>query len=292
MTLPRRVVPGTTYQLTRRTLDRRFYLQPSPELNRVYEYALAFAAEKHGVGVHGFGCMSNHSHDTVTDWRGVLPDFMRDFHRELAMGVKALYGISENVWAAGKPSAVELVGEAAQLEAVLYATLNPVTAGLVPRASEWPGAISLPRTRRIHATRPAVWFSGDRPEVITLEITPPPAWTGTADEWHDWLETEVARREEEIAKERRARNKPFLGRRRVLAQRPFDRPRNADVLPPKRNPTLKTGRDGSLMQSASGQLRAWRRAYRDARERWTLDKTAVFPRGTWWVVQRAGAAFG
>ncbi len=43
MTLPRRVVPGTTYQLTRRTLDRRFYLQPSPELNRVYEYALAFA---------------------------------------------------------------------------------------------------------------------------------------------------------------------------------------------------------------------------------------------------------
>lgn len=30
MTIPRRVVPGTTYALTRRCLDRRFYLKPGP----------------------------------------------------------------------------------------------------------------------------------------------------------------------------------------------------------------------------------------------------------------------
>ena len=184
------------------------------------------------------------------------------------------------------------MGQAAQLEAVLYTTLNPVAAGLVPHVREWPGAISLPQTRRIDAKRPDVWFSEHRPDVIPLEITPPPAWTGTTDEWHDWLEAEVARREEDIAQERRARNKPFLGRRRVLAQGPFDRPRNADELAPTRNPTLKTGRDGALMRFASAQLRAWRRAYRDARERWIVDKGTLFPLGTWWVVQRAGAAFG
>ena len=114
MTLPRRIVPGTTYQLTRRTLDRRFYLQPSAELRQIFVYALAFAADKHGIQVHSFACMSNHPHDVVTDARGVMPDFMRDFHRELAMGAKALYGISENIWAAEKASAVELVGQQAR----------------------------------------------------------------------------------------------------------------------------------------------------------------------------------
>jgi hypothetical protein len=37
-------------------------------------------------------------------------------------------------------------------------------------------------------------------------------------------------------------------------------------------------------------LRQWRRAYREARERWRFDKTVLFPLGTWWVVQRDGAA--
>lgn len=292
MTNPRRVVPGTTYIISRRTLDRRFYLQPGIEMKKIYDYALASAAAKHGVVVHGFTCMSNHPHDVVTDVHGVLPDFARDLHREVALAAKSLYGIPENVWAAEKVSFVELHGQAAQLDAVLYTMLNPVAAGLVRRASEWPGAISLPTTRTVRAPRPRVWFSDRRPEAIDLVLTPPPAWTGTADEWHAWLETELRRREDDIAASRAKRGKSFLGRRRVLAQRPFDRPSNPDELGPTRNPTLKTGGDRSLLRWAIRQLREWRRAYREARERWTFDKTVVFPLGTWWVVQRAGAALG
>jgi len=290
VTIPRRVVPGTSYLLSRRTLDRRFYLQPSAELNQIYLYALAHAQTKHGVLVHGLACMSNHPHDVITDVHGVLPDFMRDFHRELALGAKALYQIPDNVWSAEKPSAVELHGAAAQLEAALYTILNPVAAGLVSRCAQWPGAISLPGVRAIEVRRPDVWFSEDRPEVLTLELTPPPAWSGSDHEWHGWLGEHIEQRERDIGDERAKRRKAFLGRARVLTQHPFDRPRNPDVLLPARHPTLKTAGDGRLMRFAIGLLREWRRAYREARERWRTDKTVAFPLGTWWVVQRAGAA--
>ncbi len=265
-------------------------MRPSPELNAIYLYSLASAQLKYGFAIHGFVCMSNHPHEVVTDVHGVLPDFLRDLHREVALGAKALYQVPENVWAAEKPSAVELHGAAAQLEAVLYTALNPVAAGLVPRAATWPGAISLPGTRRIEVRRPDAWFGEDRPEVLTLDITPPPAWTGDDDAWHVWLAEQVAQREALIGGERRAQRLPFLGRERVLRQRPFDRPRNRDELMPHRNPTVATAGDGPLMRFVLGMLRDWRSAYREARERWRLDKAAGFPLGTWWVVQRAGAA--
>ncbi|HSN82506.1 MAG TPA: transposase, partial [Polyangiales bacterium] len=52
MTLPRRVLPNTTYLVTRRCMGRRFLLRPDALLNQVFVYCLARAAEKHGVEVH------------------------------------------------------------------------------------------------------------------------------------------------------------------------------------------------------------------------------------------------
>jgi len=292
MTLPRRIVPGTTYLITRRCADRRMHLLPSPLMNRIYAYALARAQLKHGAAVHTFGAMGNHSHEVVTDVRGVLPDFLRDFHREVALAGKAIYGIPENFWSAEKPSVVELHGAIAQNEKAVYVMLNPVRAGLVARTTLWPGAISLPETRRVVAQRPSVWFSDLNEDTLTLELTPPPTWKGDADSWHAWLADELKRREDEIGRERRAAGLPFLGAAKVLAQKPFDRPRNRDVLRPTRHPTLATGGDGALMRGLIAGLRAWRRAYYDALGRWRIDKSTVFPFGTWWLVQRANAAFG
>jgi putative transposase len=288
MTIPRRVVPGTTYALTRRCLDRRFYMKPGREMNQIYLYALAHAQQKFGVGIHAFAVMGNHPHEVVTDFHGVLPDFMRDLRRDIALGVKELHQIPQNVWSAEKPTAVELHGEKADAAKVLYTLLNPVEAGLVAHASEWPGAISLPGMREIEVRRPALWFGEGRPEVLTLRVTPPPSWTGTEDGWHEWLATELASREERIRRNRRGVG--VLGRQRILAQDPFDRPRKPDEMVPSRKPSLATAGDGTLMRAVILELRAWRCAYREALARWRLDKTATFPLGTWWVVQRAGAA--
>ncbi len=290
MTIARRVLPNTTYLLSRRCLDRRFYLKPSPELNDIYLYALASAQEKHGVQVHAFVCMSNHPHEVVTDVRGVLPDFMRDLRREIALAAKQLYQIPENVWTAAKPSAVELHGDAAATE-IKYTLLNPVEAGLVAHASEWPGAISLPGAREVTVERPDVWFGDNRPKTLTLKLTPPPTWTRGADAWHEWLTEQLATGEEAIRRKRVESKVGVLGKERIRQQKPFDRPRNPDeMVPSSRNPTLATGGDGVLMKALVAGVREWRRAYCTARDLWLTCKDTLFPVGTWWVVQRAGAS--
>jgi len=137
------VVAGTTYQKTRRSVRRRFFFRPSAITNQIILYSLAHAAWKHGVGVHWIAMMSTHDHDGVSDRLGNLPDFLRDYHRDVAMALRRVLGIAETVWSDAPTSAVELLNEAAQCQAAVYAITNPVAAGLVFSAAEWPGLITL-----------------------------------------------------------------------------------------------------------------------------------------------------
>jgi putative transposase len=288
--LPRRVVAGTTYKITRRTVERQFFLRPSPEVNAIILYALASAVLRHGMQLHAWVAMANHPHVQATDVRGVLPAFLHDFHREVALALKALHGIAECVWAKCSTSAVELHGERAQADAALYAMLNPVVAGLVEHAADWPGAIWLPGQRELVVRRPDVWFSEDRPEELRVPIVPPPAWTGTEDQWHEHLAERLAEREATLRKERIRERRAVLGRQRVLQNKVTDRPWTTESVRPARNPVLAAAGEPGLMAILVTQLRAWRRAYIEARDRWRTDKTAVFPPGTWWKVVHDGAA--
>jgi REP element-mobilizing transposase RayT len=54
------VVPGTTYLITRRCIDRRFLLLPSAAVNQIFLYCLAVAAARAGVIIHAVTVMSNH----------------------------------------------------------------------------------------------------------------------------------------------------------------------------------------------------------------------------------------
>ena len=58
MTWPRRVVPGTTYLLTRRCTQRRFMLVPRGIVPKLFGYCVALAAERHGIQVHALTVMS------------------------------------------------------------------------------------------------------------------------------------------------------------------------------------------------------------------------------------------
>lgn len=289
MSAPRRVVPGTTYHISRRCLDRRFYLVPSEVANQILLYAFAYAAHKHGVQFHGFVVQANHPHLVITDVRGVLPCFLRDLHRDIARALKVLHDIHENVWNHTQTSCVELTNEGAQQDAVVYAILNPVKAHLVFRAAEWPGLVSLPGQREFTATKPKGFFGPRRPEVLTLPISSPPGWTHTEEAWHERLDAMVSAGEAELAAERRREQRPVLGRERVMHQSPFDNPREVGDRAPKRNPVIASGGDPAALFDAIVDLRKWRAAYAEARRRWRDDKTTVFPHGTWWVVQHAGA---
>src|SRR5690606_12259327 len=106
--LPRPVLPGATYLLTRRCIERRFLLRPSRQTNQIIEYCLAVASARTGVEAHAFCAMSNHVHAVVTDVHGRLPEFLQLFHRHVAVALNASLGRKENVWAAHQTSVVEL----------------------------------------------------------------------------------------------------------------------------------------------------------------------------------------
>jgi hypothetical protein len=178
---PRPVILGRTYMFTRRRSERRFFLRPDPVVTNSFWYCLGWAADKHGMLLHGAGALSNHVHVVASDPRGVYPDFLRDFHGLLARVVNAARGRWEHFWDANQASVVLLEDEAAQLDKVVYALTNPV--GLVEKAADWPGATSLDPVltgATIVAKRPEHFFraedaGGGLPATIELFFSPPPA---------------------------------------------------------------------------------------------------------------------
>ncbi len=60
MTLPRLILPGSTYLLTRRCAGRTFRFVPRATVTSIFGYCLAVAAARHGILLHCYVCCSNH----------------------------------------------------------------------------------------------------------------------------------------------------------------------------------------------------------------------------------------
>src|SRR5262249_52088303 len=86
----RHILPRATYLIPRRTRRRHFLLRPDSDITRILLYVLAFTARVYGIQVHAFCAMSTHLHLVVTDRLGLLPDFLRDFHRIVSLCTKVL----------------------------------------------------------------------------------------------------------------------------------------------------------------------------------------------------------
>src|SRR6187402_2935003 len=141
---PRRIVPGTTVLVTRRTQRRTHLLRPEQRVNDIFTYLLAVIAKRHGVLVHAAVLMSTHEHLVVTDVNGRLPRFLAELHRMLALCVKVLRKWEGEVWDGAKTSVVELRTPQAVIEKLAYVAANPVAAGLVRKACDWPGVTTVP----------------------------------------------------------------------------------------------------------------------------------------------------
>ena len=92
MSLPREILPNSTYLVTRRCTQRQFLLKPCTVINQIFLYCLALALARTGVVVHAFVVLSNHYHAVVTDPEGKLPEFLAYFHRLVATCVNATLG--------------------------------------------------------------------------------------------------------------------------------------------------------------------------------------------------------
>lgn len=280
--LARPVLPGRTYLLTRRCRDRRFFLRPGDLVNQIFLYALAEAARKSGILIHAFIAMSDHIHVIATDLRQDRPDFMHALDLQVSKSVGAEVASWGGFWESGTYSAVELLDPESIVEKIVYTLTNAVAAGLVRRATRWPGATSAVMYFGTSLTIPRpdcrYYRNSGQPEKTVLRLTEPPGF--------DPIELQILlkRRIREVEKAKRAAmrtaNRKFIGPNRVLRQDPHDTAASWEKRR-GRNPTFAS-RDKWKRIEAAQRKRDWLHAYRAALGEFRRGvRDVVFPHGTW-----------
>jgi REP element-mobilizing transposase RayT len=299
MTQPRLVVPGDTLMITRRTLRRHHLFRPDSAIRQLYLYTLALCARQFGILVHAVTLMSTHEHLIVTDPQGRYPDFLRRLHRLVSLGTKVLRKWEGPTWDAEQPSVVRLLTEQAVIEKLAYVMANPVKAGLVRYARDWPGITVLPHElgRRVwRVNRPDAYFdqkSAQWPETTEVTLTLPPSLERSygGEAVREAVQEELGRQERLAHQEIRKRGWRILGGERVVRLSPYRRATSLELLR-DRNPTFAVGRGHrKVFFRAVEELRAFRRAYRNALEQWRAElRSVVFPQGTWCMCRVHGVA--
>ena len=302
MTGRRIIEPGTTWALSRRTTRRYFLLNPdkSRALEQCYWYCLGLSAQRFGVVVHAACLMSTHSHEVVTDVGGQLPRFLQEFHRLLALCTKALRGWPGEVFDKRSTGQHALLTPEATLDALSYLIANPVEAGAVRYARDWPGAHTLPRdigTRVIKVDRPPHYFDPENaawPDTVELQLEMPAdiALDYGAELAGARIAERVKAREHRAWQESKRTGIAFIGARRVLHQAHTKRARSHErfgVL----NPRFAAGGRREAASEAVKRIRAFNAQYDRALAAWTAGKRTVhFPVGTWWMRVCHGARCG
>jgi putative transposase len=297
MTQPRCILPGTTVLITRRSMRRTHLFRPDPEIAQLYLYVLAVVAKRHDILVHGVVLMSTHEHLVVTDRKGRLPLFMQELHRLFALGVKVLRKWEGAVWDHERPSVVVLRTPEAILEKLAYVIANPVAAGLVAFAKDWPGVTTLPEQlglSRFRASRPDYYFDQDNPlwpEEAEIELSMPTINGMTPNEIREVVAREVAEQEEQARASVRARGWSVLGAKNVRRASPYGRAKSWE--PSRgRNPHFAVGRHQKrAFFDAVAALRAFRSAYCAVLTQWRQGlRDVTFPAGTWVMRVLHGAA--
>jgi putative transposase len=283
MTAPRQVLPGTTYLVTRRCSERRFFLRPSALTNAIFLYVLAVAARIHRIEVHAFCVLSNHYHLLVTDPEARLPAFMQYLDSLVARAVNASLGRWEGFWSSEASYSAVSQGDPEDIvRKAAYVLANPVSAGLVRTARQWPGLWTAPEqlgAATLVALRPNVFFSpkGDMPERAEFVLTTPPGFSSAA-EFQALVA--AALNELEAEKQRELDARGFLGASRARLQSPFARPSSGA---PRRalNPRI-AARDKWKRIEAITRLGAFLHAYRSAwKQRRDGLRDVLFPAGTY-----------
>ncbi|MBK9262505.1 MAG: transposase [Polyangiaceae bacterium] len=289
MTQPRTIHQGATYLLTRRVLHRRFLLRPDAAMTHFILYSLAVAAARYGIEINAFCAMSTHIHMVVTDPRGVLPHFLRCFHQTVAMGTKFLRRWKGAVWDNARASVVQLLTPQAVVEKVAYTLANPVIAGIVEYAHEWPGAknrIEDIASAKLRVTRPTVCFdpkNANWPAESSIQVKLPPMLAEVGvEEFRSVITTMVVN--EEMKAQKKARRKRSAKKHDESLVSPYKRATSAEP-ERKHNPTFAVGHGNQeAHDAAASALRSFRTAYRRALEQWRKgDRYVQFPEGTWWM---------
>jgi hypothetical protein len=275
--------------ITRRCTQRQMLLRPDDETTNAFTYCLALAAQRYQMDVVLTMAEGNHHHTVIFDRHGNHPAFVEHFHKLLARSQNVLRGRRENFWAAEEVCITRLVDPATVIDKLVYAATNPVKDGLVERVHHWPGCNgykALVARRPLTARRPLHFFRKTMPATVTLSLVIPPE-LGNEREVIDEVRARVKAFEKTAAAERRRTGARVLGRRRARTQ-PWNEIPNSEE--PRR--TLRPRFAGALGPRVAALIsyREFLADYREARAQWLMDRSAVFPHGTYWLARFAAVA--
>jgi hypothetical protein len=283
---PHRQLPGMVFMITRRTVGRTHLFQPDAVIKQLFLYILAVCAARYGIIVHAAVLMSTHEHLVLSDPLGKLSEFLAQLHRLMALTVKIHRKWEGAVWDSSPPSEVELITVQAVIEKLAYVMANPVEAGLVMHAHEWPGVTTVPSqlgTAQFTAKRPEIYFDADNPqwpEEATLQLQMPQL--GMSDETvREKVSAELGYLECKAHAEVKAKGWRFLGAQRIALLSPFKQAKSWEPIR-GRNPTFAVGRgQRAAFFHAVKVLRTFRKLYREALSEWRRGvRDVIFPAGT------------
>ena len=288
VTVPRLLVPKATYLVTRRCAQRMFLLTPRPDVNRVFAYCLAKAAEMYRIEIHAFIVLSNHYHIVLSECAETvqLPQFMRFLNFSVARALNIHYRRKENFWSSRPYSAVRLIDQSAVLDKLVYTLLNAVKSGLVSKTCDWPGLHSSVKSigaEEIVAKRPELFFSKllDEPQAVRIRTTIPPQFRELSlRRFRALVLSCVRRRLVKHTEQRQASGKSVVGSVAVLNQDPFSVPKERE-LGTLLNPKVAC-KNKDLRELVLAQLKKFYEGYREAWKLWKRGfRDTIFPFGTY-----------
>jgi len=276
-----------TVMITRRCSQRTFLFRPSPAVTEMYRYLLAVLSSQYGIQVHAAVLMSTHEHLVITDPAGRRSEFLQAFHRMVANTLKVMVGWRGEVFDGRPTSMVQLLTPEAVVEKVAYLAANPVEAGLVRHARDWPGVQTLPAQlgrARWTLRRPGVYLDPENPswpQTASMELIHPEVTGMTPAAFRDAVSEEMERLEQAAREKLIAEGRRFAGRKAVLRASRFKRAMSWEEKGAL-NPTFATGRgQREVFFEAVRQLRTFRHAYREAMRAWVQgNREVLFPAGT------------
>ncbi len=266
-------------------------------------YSFAYASQQHEIDLHSLVGMGNHVHETLTDTCAELPDFCHWAHTMIARALNGWMGRRGCFWDGTRSYNACLLGVKGEvdpleyaedvLDKMVYCAVNPVRAGLVKHARDWPG-INSARWHigePITVERPRLFFSekSDLPQQITFSFVKPPGFPDLDDAGFDRLFRERVRDEElEIAREMKVAGRRFAGAENVLKMERKEapkRPEPATELVPE-----AAAKDPDRRWSMLQLIAAFRARYDTVRRAWIEgDESVVFPMGTFKIRRESPA---
>jgi hypothetical protein len=274
--------------ITRRCTQRQYLLRPDAATNNAFLYCLAVAAQRSGVIILFTAAESNHHHTGIFDPLGTFPAFIEHFHKLLAKCMNSLRKRWENFWSSEQTSVVRLVDAADVLDKMVYALTNPCKDNLVTKVTHWPGVNSYAAMlagKALKAVRPSHFFreQGTMPAIVTLTFQQPAEFADLSrDEFAALLRAHVERIEVEAEDRRRTTRSCVLGRKAILKQNWWDRPRTPEDHR-ELNPRVAAKNKWSRIE-ALARNKVFGNLYRQAFQAFKNGiRDIVFPAGTYWL---------